>query len=69
VASPTHSRPRWLTLLLYLLLLGVVALDARAAVFWLRVGGGLGLAVALATVTVVLLALALALLVADCRRL
>jgi hypothetical protein len=48
VARVPGRRPLWLTVLLHAVLLGVVVLDVRAAVFWGRVGGSLGTPVALA---------------------
>jgi hypothetical protein len=59
-------RPLWLTVPLYAVLLLVVVLDARAAVFWARVGGSLGTPVALAAGGIALLAVLL--LVVDLRR-
>jgi hypothetical protein len=51
---------------LYAVLLVVVVLDVRAAVFWGRVGGSLGTPVALAAGGIALLAVLL--LVVDARR-
>ena len=59
-------RPLWLTVPLYAILLLVVVLDVRAAVFWGRVGGSLGTPVALAAASIALLAVLL--LVLDLRR-
>ena len=59
-------RPLWLTVPLYAVLLVVVVLDVRAAVFWGRVGGSLGTPVALAAGGIALLAVLL--LVVDLRR-
>jgi hypothetical protein len=59
-------RSLWLTVPLYAVLLVVVVLDVRAAVFWGRVGGSLGTPVALAAGGIALLAGLL--LVADLRR-
>ncbi len=64
-AHSRGPRPLWLTVPLYALLLTVVVLDVRAAVFWARVGGSLGGPAALAAVAVALLAVAL--LVIDVR--
>ena len=59
-------RPLWLTVPVYAVLLVVVVLDVRAAVFWARVGGSLGTPVALAAGAIALL---VALLLAfDLRR-
>ena len=52
-------RPLWLTVPMYAVLLVVVVLDVRAAVFWARVGGSLGTSVALAAAAIALLALLL----------
>ena len=59
-------RPLWLTVPLYAVLLVVVVLNLRAAVFWGRVGGPLGTPVALAAGGIALLAVLL--LVVDLRR-
>ena len=59
-------RPLWLTVPMYAVLLVVVVLDVRAAVFWARVGGSLGTSVALAAAAIALLALLL--LGCDLRR-
>lgn len=59
-------RPLWLTVASYAVLLVVVVLDVRAAVFWGRVGGSLGTPVALAAGGIALLALLL--LAFDLRR-
>jgi hypothetical protein len=66
VARVPGRRPLWLTVPLYAVLLLVVVLDARAAVFWARVGGSLGTPVALAAGGIALLAVLL--LVVDLRR-
>ncbi len=66
MARVPGRRPLWLTVPLYAVLLGVVVLDARAAVFWGRVGGSLGTPVALAAGGIALLAVLL--LVVDLRR-
>jgi hypothetical protein len=66
VARVPGRRPLWLTVPLYAVLLGVVVLDVRAAVFWGRVGGSLGTPVALAAGGIALLAVLL--LVVDLRR-
>jgi hypothetical protein len=66
VARVPGRRPLWLTVPLYAVLLVVVVLDVRAAVFWGRVGGSLGTPVALAAGGIALLAVLL--LVADVRR-
>ncbi|MFW3172541.1 hypothetical protein [Geodermatophilus sp. CPCC 206100] len=59
-------RSLWLTVPMYAVLVLVVVLDVRAAVFWGRVGGSLGTRVALAAGVIALLA---ALLLAfDVRR-
>jgi hypothetical protein len=52
-------RPLWLTVPVYAVLLAVVVLDVRAAVFWARVGGALGTPVALAAGAIALLAVLL----------
>jgi hypothetical protein len=49
----------WLTVPAYAVLLVVVLLDLRAAVFWARVGGSLGTPVALAAGVIALLAVLL----------
>jgi hypothetical protein len=59
VARVRGRRPWWLTVPLYAVLLVVVVLDVRAAVFWGRVGGSLGTPVALAAGGIALLALLL----------
>jgi hypothetical protein len=59
-------RPLWLTVLIDALLLSVVVLDVRAAVFWTQVGGSLGTPAALLAGGVALLAALL--IVADVRR-
>lgn len=59
-------RPLWLTVAVYAVLLVVAVLDARAAVFWARVGGSLGTPVALAAGGIALLAVLL--LGVDLRR-
>ncbi len=59
-------RPLWLTVPLYAVLLVVVVLDLRAAVFWARVGGSLGTPMALAAGGIALLAVLL--LMVDLRR-
>ncbi len=66
MARVPGRRPLWLTVPLYAVLLGVVVLDVRAAVFWGRVGGSLGTPVALAAGGIALLAVLL--LVLDLRR-
>ncbi len=66
MARVPGRRPLWLTVPLYAVLLVVVVLDVRAAVFWGRVGGSLGTPVALAAGGIALLAVLL--LVADLRR-
>ncbi len=66
MARVPGRRPLWLTVPLYAVLLLVVVLDARAAVFWARVGGSLGTPVALAAGGIALLAVLL--LVVDLRR-
>ena len=66
MARAPGRRPLWLTVPLYAVLLVVVVLDVRAAVFWGRVGGSLGTPVALAAGGIALLAVLL--LVADLRR-
>jgi hypothetical protein len=59
VARIPGRRPLWLTVPMYAVLLVVVVLDVRAAVFWARVGGSLGTSVALAAAAIALLALLL----------
>jgi hypothetical protein len=66
VARGPGRRSLWLTVPLYAVLLAVVVLDVRAAVFWGRVGGSLGTPVALAAGGIALLAGLL--LVVDLRR-
>ena len=66
MARVPGRRPLWLTVPLYAVLLGVVVLDVRAAVFWGRVGGSLGTPVALAAGGIALLAVLL--LVVDLLR-
>jgi hypothetical protein len=66
VARVPGRRPLWLTVPLYAVLLLVVVLDVRAAVFWGRVGGSLGTPPALAAGGIALLAVLL--LVVDLRR-
>ena len=66
MARVPGRRPLWLTVPLYAVLLVVVVLDVRAAVFWGRVGGSLGTPVALAAGGIALLAVLL--LVVDARR-
>ena len=66
MARVPGRRPLWLTVPLYAVLLGIVVLDVRAAVFWGRVGGSLGTPVALAAVGIALLAVLL--LGVDLRR-
>ncbi|GAA5650189.1 hypothetical protein [Geodermatophilus obscurus] len=66
MARVPGRRPLWLTVPLYAVLLGVVVLDERAAVFWGRVGGSLGTPVALAAGGIALLAVLL--LLFDLRR-
>jgi hypothetical protein len=56
VARVHGPRPLWLTVPLHAVLLLVVLLDVRAAVFWARVGGSLGTPVALLSGGVALLA-------------
>ena len=59
MARVPGRRPLWLTLPLYAVLLLVVVLDVRAAVFWARVGGSLGAPVAFAAGGIALVALML----------
>ena len=66
MARVPGRRSLWLTAPLYAVLLAVVVLDVRAAVFWGRVGGSLGTPVALAAGGIALLAVLL--LVLDLRR-
>ena len=66
MARAPGRRPLWLTVPLYAVLLVVVVLDVRAAVFWGRVGGSLGTPVALAAGGIALLAVLL--LAGDLRR-
>jgi hypothetical protein len=56
VARAHGPRPLWLTVPLHAVLLLVVVLDVRGAVFWTRVGGSLGTQVALLSGGVALLA-------------
>ncbi len=66
MARAPGRRPLWLTVPLYAVLLVVVVLDVRAAVFWGRVGGSLGTPVALAAAGIALLTVLL--LAVDLRR-
>ena len=66
MARAPGPRPLWLTVPVYAVLLVVVVLDVRAAVFWGRVGGSLGTTVALTAGGIALLAVLL--LVVDLRR-
>ena len=66
MARVRGRRPWWLTVPLYAVLLVVVVLDVRAAVFWGRVGGSPGTTVALTAGGIALLAVLL--LVVDLRR-
>ena len=66
VGRDPGRRPLWLTVPLYAVLLVVVVLDVRAALFWSRVGGSLGTPVALAAGGIALLAVLL--LGVDLRR-
>ena len=59
MARVPGRRPLWLTVPLYAVLLVVVVLDLRAAVFWARVGGSLGTPVALAAGGIALVAVLL----------
>ena len=68
MARVPGRRPLWLTVPLYAVLLLVVALDVRAAVFWGRVGGSLGTPVALAAGVIALLAVLLLVVVVNVRR-
>ncbi|MPQ97919.1 hypothetical protein GB931_08275 [Modestobacter sp. I12A-02628] len=61
-----RRRRLWLTIPLYVLLIGVLVLDGWAAVFWMRVGGQLGMLVAGAAGVVILVIGVL--LVTDARR-
>ena len=66
VARLSGRRPLWLTVPLYLALVGFGGLNVWAAQFWLRVGGKLGLLIGgAATFVVPVVAL---LLVVDARR-
>ncbi len=66
MARVSGPRSRWLTLPLHALLVVVLVLDVRAAVFWAGVGGSLGVPVALAAAGVAVLAGVL--LAVDVRR-
>ncbi len=66
MARVPGRRPLWLTVPLYAVLVVVVVLDVRAAVFWGRVGGSLGTPVSLAAGGIALLAVVLLML--DLRR-
>ncbi len=66
MARVPGRRSLWLTVPLYAVLLVVIVLDVRAAVFWGRVGGSLGTPMALAAGGIALLAVLL--LVTDLRR-
>lgn len=59
MARVSDRRPLWLTLPAYAVLLVVVVLDVRAALFWVRVGGSLGTPVALTAGGIALLAVLL----------
>ena len=59
MARVPGRRPLWLTVPLYAVLLVVVVLDVRAAVFWGRVGGSLVTPVALVAGRIALLAVLL----------
>ncbi len=59
MARVPGRRPLWLTVPLHAVLLSVVVLDVRAAVFWRRVGGSLGTPVALAAGGIAVLAVLL----------
>ncbi len=59
MARAPGRRPLRLTVPAYAVLLVVVLLDLRAAVFWARVGGSLGTPVALAAGVIALLAVLL----------
>ncbi len=56
MASGVGPRRLWLTIPLHILLLVVVVLDVRAAVFWAGVGGSLGVPVSVAAAGVAALA-------------
>lgn len=66
MACGAGPRRLWLTIPLYAVLLAVVVLDVRAAVFWAGVGGSLGVPVAFAAAGVATLAAGL--LAVDLRR-
>ena len=66
MARAPGRRPLWLTVPAYAVLLVVVVLDVRAAVFWARVGGSLGTPMALAAGGIALVAVLL--LAFDLRR-
>jgi hypothetical protein len=59
VARAPGRRPLWLTVPVYAVLLVIVVLDVRAAVFWARVGGSLGTPVALGAGFIAVLAVLL----------
>ena len=59
MARVPGRRSLWLTVPVYAVLLAVVVLDVRAALFWARVGGSLGTPVALAAGGIALLAVLL----------
>ena len=61
-----RRRPRWLTAVLYVVVLAILAFDVWATLFWVRVGGSLGTRLAVAGVVVALVLVAL--LVVDARR-
>ena len=66
MAELQRPRPLWGTVLLDAVLLLVLVLDVRAALFWSRVGGSLGTPIALAATGVAVLAAGL--LALDLRR-
>ncbi len=66
VARLSGRRPLWLTVPLYLAMVGVIGINAWAAEFWLGVGGQLGLAIGGGAAFVVLVVAVL--LAVDARR-
>jgi hypothetical protein len=66
MAGGSRARPLWLTVVLYLVLVGVAVVDIWAAVFWVQVGGSLGGGISAAAIAV---AIGIAALLAfDARR-
>jgi uncharacterized membrane protein (DUF485 family) len=66
VRGDRRRRPRWLTAVLYVVVLAILAFDVWATSFWARVGGPLGTRLAVGGMVVSLVLVAL--LVVDARR-